>query len=69
MAFDNACSKAVLPAPPGPTTKRCEPQLFLAALGQVIRRSKAVDLGSLNLQFQQDWPKPQKITALFNFFA
>ena len=29
-------------------------RLFLAALGQVIRCSKAVDLGSLNMQFQHD---------------
>ena len=25
---------------------------------------KALDLGSLNMQFQQDWPKDKKITAL-----
>ena len=67
MAFDHSCTKAVLSASPGPTPKRCESQLFLAALGQVIRCSKAVDLGSLNMQFQQDWPKDKKITAL-NFF-
>ena len=66
MAFDNSCTKAVLSASPGPTPKRHESQLFLAALGQV-RRWKALHLGSLNMQFQQDWPKDIKITALLNF--
>ena len=66
MAFENSCTKAVLSALPGQTPKRCEPQLFLAALGQVIRCSKAVDLGSLNMQFQHDWPK-DKVTALLLF--
>ena len=47
----------------GPTPKWCEPQLFLAALGQVICRSKAVDPGSSNMQFQHDWAKDKKITA------
>ena len=67
MAFDNCCTKVVLSASPGPTPKRCEPQLFLAALGQVICCSKALDLGSLNMQFQQDWQKDKKITALLIF--
>ena len=67
MVFDNSCTKAVLSASPGQTPKRCEPQLFLAALGQVIRCSKAVALGSLNMQFQHDWPKDRKITALLLF--
>ena len=66
MAFDNSCAKAVLSASPGETPKRCEPQLFLAALGQVICCSKALDLGSLNMQFQHDWPK-EKNTALLIF--
>ena len=68
MVFDNSCTKAVLSASPGPTPKRCEPQFFLASLGQVIRCSKAVDLGSLNMQFQHDWPKDKKITALLIFW-
>ena len=68
MAFDNSCTKAVLSASPGPTPKRCEPQVFLAALGQVIRCSKALDIGSLNMQFQHDWPKDKKITALLIFW-
>ena len=67
MAFDNSSTKAVLSASTGPTPKRCEPQLFLAALGQVIRCSKALDLVSLNMQFQHDWPKDKKITALLIF--
>ena len=67
MAFDNSRTKAVLSASPGPTPKTCEPQLFLAALGQVIRFSKALDLGSLNMQFQHHWPK-EKITALSIFW-
>ena len=67
MAFDNSCTKAVLSASPGPTPKRCEPPLLLAALGQVIRCSKAVDLGNLNMQFQHDWPKDKKL-QLFYFF-
>ena len=67
MAFDNSCTKAVFSASPGPTTKRCEPQLFLAALGQVKRCSKALDLGSLNMQFEDDWPKNTNITALLIF--
>ena len=67
MAFDNSGTKAVLSASPGPTPKRCEAQLFLASLGQVIRCSKAFDFGSLNMQFQHDWPKT-KILQLFYFF-
>ena len=67
MAFDNSCTKAVLSASPGPIPERCEQQLFLDALGQVIRCSKALDLESLNMQFQHDWPKDKKITALLIF--
>ena len=80
MAFDNSCTKAVLSASPGPTRKSFEPQLFLATLGQVISRlvcwygptevigcSKALDLGSLNMQFQHDWPTYKKITVLLIF--
>ena len=55
---------AVLSAPPGSTPKRCEPQLFLAALGEVIRCLKAANVGSLNMQFQHDWPKDKKITTV-----
>ena len=72
MAFDNSCTKAVLSASPGPTPKRCELPLFLAvlgqaALGQAVRGWKALDLGSLNMQFQHYWPKDKKITALLIF--
>ena len=67
MAFNNYGTKAVLSASPGPTPKRCELPLFLAALGQAVRSWKALDIRSLNLQFQQDWPKDKKITALLIF--
>ena len=67
MAFDNSCTKAVLSAAPGPTPKRCELPLFLAVLGQAVCGWKALDLGSLNMQFQHDWLKDKKITALLNF--
>ena len=67
MAFDNSGTKAVLSASRGPTPKRCELPLFLAALRQAVRGWKVLDLGSLNMQFQQEWPKDKKITALFIF--
>ena len=57
-----------LSASPGPTPKRCELPLFLAALGQVVCGWTAFDLGSLNRQFQQDWPKDKKVTALLIFW-
>ena len=66
MAFDNSCTKAVLSGSPGPTPKRCELPLFLAALGQTVCGWKALGLGSLNMQFQQDWPKDKKL-QLFQF--
>ena len=64
MAFDNSCTKAVLSASPETTPKRYEPQISLASLGQVIRCSKALDLGSLNMQFQHHWPKDKKLQLL-----
>ena len=67
MAFDNFGSKAVCLARLGTTTKRCELQLFLATYQKAIRRSNTLGLGSLNMQFQQDWPKDEKMTALLNF--
>ena len=67
MAFDNSCTEAVSSASPGPTPKRCELPLFLAALGQAVCGWKALDLGSLNMQFQPDWPKDNQITAPLNF--
>ena len=33
-----------------------------------MRCSKALDVRSLNMQFQHDWPKDKKL-QLFNFFA
>ena len=56
--------KVVSSALPGPTPKRCELPLFLAALGPAMRGWKALDIVSLNMQFQHDWPKDEKITAL-----
>ena len=53
---------------PGLTPKRCELPLFLAALVQAVRCWKALDLGSLNMQFQHDWPKDEEITALSIFW-
>ena len=50
-----------------PPTKRCELPLFFAGIRQAIRRWKALDLGSLDMQFQQYWPKDEKITALLKF--
>ena len=67
MAFDSSGTKVVWAARLGTTPKTCELQLFLAALGQVIHCSKALDLGSLNMQFQHDWPKDKKIAALLIF--
>ena len=52
---------------PEPPTKRCELPLLFARIRQTERRWKTLDLGSLNMQFQQDWPKDEKITALLNF--
>ena len=67
IAFNNSCTKAVLSAWPGPTPKRCKLQIFLAALRQVIRCSKALDLGSLNMQFQHHWPKDKKLQFVYFF--
>ena len=47
-----------------PPTKRCELPLIFAAIARAACHWKALDLGSLNMQFQQDWPKDEKITAL-----
>ena len=63
MAFDNFCTKAVLSASPGPTPKRSELPLFLAALGRAVYGWKALNLGSLKMQFQHDWQKDKQITA------
>ena len=52
----------------GTTKQRYELPLFFASIRQALRRWKALVLGSLNMQFQQDWPKGKK-RRLFNFFA
>ena len=70
MAFDSSGTKAVFAALLGttPPPKRCELQLFFAGIRQAVRRLKALHLGSLNMQFQQDWPKDKKITPLLIFW-
>ena len=68
MAFDNSGTKVVCAARLGTTPKRCELQLFFAGIRQAVRRLKALDLGRLNMQFQQDWPKDKKL-QLFHFFG
>ena len=65
MAFDNSGTKAVACNHP---QKRCELTFIFAAIGQAVRRWKALNLGSLNMQFQQDWPKDKKL-QLFKFFT
>ena len=67
MALDNSGTNAVLSALPVQTPQRSELPLFLAALGQAVCGWKALNLGSLNTQFQHDWPKDKQITALLNF--
>ena len=39
----------------------------MAGIRQAEHRWKALDLVSLDMQFQQDWPKDKKITALLIF--
>ena len=67
MAFDNSCTKAIRAAGLGTTPKRCGLQLFFAGIRQGLQRLKALHLGRLNMQFQQDWPKDKKITAVLIF--
>ena len=64
MAFDNSDTKAVAWDHP---QKMCELPLFFAALERAIRRWKALNLRSLNMQFQQDWPKDNKNYSFLNF--
>ena len=68
MAFDSSGTKAVWAARLGTTSKRCELQLFFAGIRRVVRRWKAIHLGRLDMQFQQDWPKDEKNSS-FNFWA
>ena len=68
MAFDNSGAKAIRAARLRTTPERCELQLFFAGIAQAVRRLKVFHLGRLNMQFQQDWRKDKKITAL-KFFA
>ena len=64
MAFDNSGRNAVRAARLGTTPNRCELQLFFAVISQAICRLKALDLGSLNMQFQLDWPQVKKLQLL-----
>ena len=68
MAFDSFGTKAVLATRLGTTPKRCELQLFFAGILRAVRRYKAIHLGCLNMQFQQDWPKDKKL-QLLQFFG
>ena len=61
MAFDKYGAKAVWAARLGNTPKRCEVQLFLAGIRQAVQGLKALHLGRLNMQFQQDWAKDKKL--------
>ena len=38
----------------------CELPLIFAGIGQAVCRWIALSLGSLKMQFQQDWPKDYK---------
>ena len=67
MAFGNFYAKAVRGARLGTTPKKWQLQLFFAGIRQAIWRLKALHLGRLNMQFQQDWPKDKKITAILIF--
>ena len=69
MAFENSGMKAVRAARLGITPKRCELQLFFAGIAQAIYCWKALELGSLNMQFQHDWLKDKKNYSSFNLFA
>ena len=68
MAFDSSGTNAVWAARLGTTPKRCELQLFLAGIRQAVRRYKAIHLGRISMQFQQDWLKDKKL-QLFQFLA
>ena len=62
MAFDSSSTKAVWACRLGTTPKKVWTATFL-------RRSlKALHLGRLNMQFQHDWQKDKKITALLIFW-
>ena len=61
MAFDNSRTNAASAARLGTTSKKCELQLFFAEIAQAVRRWKALNLGSLNVQFQEHWPKDKKL--------
>ena len=69
MACDSSRVRTLSEQPGlGQPPKRCELQLFLAGIRQAVQRYKAIHLGRLNMQFQQDWPKDKKIAALSIFW-
>ena len=68
MAFDKSGTNAVWAARLGTTPKRFELQLFFAGIGQATYCWKALGLGRLDVQFQEDWPKDKKYSS-FNFLA
>ena len=49
---------------PVTTHKKCELPLIFAAIRQAIRRWKALNLGSLNMQFQQDLIRVHCVTCI-----
>ena len=61
MALDSFRREGRLSSPAWDHPKRSELPLFFAGIQRAIRRWKALNLGSLNMQFQQDWPKDKKL--------
>ena len=52
----------------GPLPKGVNCNFSSPGIRQALGRLKAIHLGRLNMQFQQDWPKDTKITALSIFW-
>ena len=61
MAVENSGMKAIRAARLGSTPKMCELQLFFAGIAQAAPSWKALKLGRLTREFQQDWPKDKKL--------
>ena len=68
MAFDNSGTKAVSSAWLGTTQKGANYHFSLPHLDEPHIVAKALDLGSLNMQFQQDGPEDKKL-HLFKVFG
>ena len=60
MAFDNSGTKAVAWDHPQKGVNY-HLSLIFATIRQAVRHWKALNLGSLIMQFQQDWPKDKKL--------